>query len=55
VSSAEARAVWETDVFGALAVYQAMPPLLREALTARIVNVSSGVGSLTRTSDPAYA
>jgi NAD(P)-dependent dehydrogenase (short-subunit alcohol dehydrogenase family) len=50
----EVRAVWETNVFGVLAVYQAMLPLLREAPAARIVNVSSGVGSLTRNSDPAY-
>jgi NAD(P)-dependent dehydrogenase (short-subunit alcohol dehydrogenase family) len=49
------RAVWETNVFGVLAVYQAMPPLLREAPAARIVNVSSGVGSLTMNADPAYA
>jgi NAD(P)-dependent dehydrogenase (short-subunit alcohol dehydrogenase family) len=48
----EVRAVWETNVFGALAVYQAMLPLLREAPAARIVNVSSGVGSLTRNADP---
>jgi NAD(P)-dependent dehydrogenase (short-subunit alcohol dehydrogenase family) len=41
------RAVWETNVFGVLAVYQAMLPLLRESSDARIVNVSSGVGSLT--------
>jgi NAD(P)-dependent dehydrogenase (short-subunit alcohol dehydrogenase family) len=54
VSLDEMRAVWETNVFGVLAVYQAMLPLLREAPAARIVNVSSGVGSLTRTSDPAY-
>ena len=46
--------MWETNVFGVLAVYQAMLPLLREAPAARIVNVSSGVGSLTRNSDPAY-
>jgi NAD(P)-dependent dehydrogenase (short-subunit alcohol dehydrogenase family) len=45
----EIRAVWETNVFGALAVYQAMLPLLRESSEARIVNVSSGVGSLTST------
>src|SRR5271157_2130265 len=32
-----------------------MLPLLREAPAARIVNVSSGVGSLTRNADPAYA
>jgi len=55
VSLDEMRAVWETNVFGVLAVYQAMLPLLREAPAARIVNVSSGVGSLTMNSDPAYA
>ncbi len=49
----EVRAVWETNVFGVLAVYQAMLPLLRKAPAARIVNVSSGVGSLTMNSDPA--
>lgn len=48
----EVRAIWETNVFGVLAVYQAMLPLLRNARHARIVNVSSGVGSLTATSDP---
>ncbi len=50
----EVRTVWETNVFGVLAVYQAMLPLLRESSDARIVNVSSGVGSLTMNSDPAY-
>jgi NAD(P)-dependent dehydrogenase (short-subunit alcohol dehydrogenase family) len=54
VSLEEVRAVWETNVFGVLAVYQAMLPLLRETPAARIVNVSSGVGSLSRNSDPAY-
>ena len=51
----EVRAVWETKVFGVLAVYQAMLPLLRLSADARIVNVSSGVGSLTRNADPAFA
>jgi NAD(P)-dependent dehydrogenase (short-subunit alcohol dehydrogenase family) len=55
VSLDEMRAVWETNVFGVLAVFQAMLPLLREAPEARIVNVSSGVGSLTTNSDPAFA
>ncbi len=41
-------------MFGVLAVYQAMLPLLRKAPQARIVNVSSGVGSLTMNSDPAW-
>ena len=50
----EVRSVWETNVFGILAVYQAMLPLLREAPVARIVNVSSGVGSLTVNSDPDF-
>ncbi len=50
----EIRAVWETNVFGPLAVYQAMLPLLRESSDARIVNVSSGVGSLTTNADPTY-
>ena len=54
VSLEEVRTIWETNVFGVLAVTQAMLPLLREAPAARIVNVSSGVGSLTRTSEPAY-
>jgi NAD(P)-dependent dehydrogenase (short-subunit alcohol dehydrogenase family) len=53
VSLDEMRAVWDTNVFGVLAVTQAMLPLLREAPAARIVNVSSGVGSLTRNSDKA--
>lgn len=53
-SMAEVRAVWETNVFGVLAVYQAMLPLLRESSDARIVNVSSGVGSLTSNADPTY-
>lgn len=52
VSLAEMRAVWDTNVFGVLAVYQAMLPLLRETPGARIVNVSSSVGSLTMNSDP---
>jgi NAD(P)-dependent dehydrogenase (short-subunit alcohol dehydrogenase family) len=50
----EMREVWGTNVFGVLAVYQAMLPILRETPDARIVNVSSGVGSLTTNSDPAF-
>ena len=48
----EVRAVFETNVFGVIAVTQAMLPLLREAPAGRIVNVSSGVGSLTRIANP---
>jgi len=54
VSLDEVRAVWETNVFGVLAVYQAMLPLLQESPNARIVNISSGVGSLTANADPTY-
>lgn len=50
----EIRAVWDVNVFGVLAVYQAMLPLLRKGVDARIVTVSSGVGSLTANADPAY-
>ena len=48
----EVRAVWETNVFGVLAIYQAILPLLRESSDARIVNVSSGVGSLELNAAP---
>ncbi|SIO66564.1 NADP-dependent 3-hydroxy acid dehydrogenase YdfG [Singulisphaera sp. GP187] len=54
VSLDEVRAVFETNVFGVVAVTQAMLPLLREAPAARIVNVSSGAGSLTMNADPAF-
>ncbi|MGQ3477330.1 SDR family oxidoreductase [Paenibacillus sp. TY11] len=50
----EVRAVFETNVFGVIAVTQAMLPLLREAPAARIVNVSSSAGSLTINSDPNF-
>lgn len=55
VSIEEVRAIWDTNVFGVLAVYQAMLPLLRLSADARIVNVSSGVGSLTLNADPSFA
>jgi NAD(P)-dependent dehydrogenase (short-subunit alcohol dehydrogenase family) len=48
----EVGAVFETNVFGVIAVTQAMLPLLREAPVGRIVNVSSASGSLTMNSDP---
>ncbi len=45
--------VWRTNFLGALAVTQAMLPLLRNAPSPRIVNVSSALGSLTLNADPA--
>lgn len=50
----EMRTVWETNVFGLLAVTQAFLPLLRLSPAARIVNVSSSLGSLTLNSDPSW-
>lgn len=46
------RRVMETNFIGAAAAAQAMLPLLRAAPAARIVNVSSGLGSLTLNGDP---
>jgi NAD(P)-dependent dehydrogenase (short-subunit alcohol dehydrogenase family) len=54
-SLADIRLVFETNVFGVIAVTQAMLPLLRKAPAARIVNMSSRIGSLTAISDPAFA
>ncbi|HEX7348206.1 MAG TPA: SDR family oxidoreductase [Rhodanobacteraceae bacterium] len=48
----EVRAVFATNVFGVIAVTQAMLPLLRASVAGRIVNVSSGRASLTLASDP---
>jgi NAD(P)-dependent dehydrogenase (short-subunit alcohol dehydrogenase family) len=47
------RAVYEINVFGVVTVTNAMLPLLRRAEAARIVNVSSEVGSISSQSDPA--
>jgi NAD(P)-dependent dehydrogenase (short-subunit alcohol dehydrogenase family) len=46
------RTVYETNVFGVVAVTNAFLPLLRTAPAARIVNVSSEVGSITSMTDP---
>jgi NAD(P)-dependent dehydrogenase (short-subunit alcohol dehydrogenase family) len=46
------RETYETNVFGVVAVTNAMLPLLKHAPAARIVNVSSGVGSLASMTDP---
>ena len=46
------RSVVETNVLGVIRVTNAMLPLLRRSPSPRVVNVSSGVGSLTRQSGP---
>jgi NAD(P)-dependent dehydrogenase (short-subunit alcohol dehydrogenase family) len=48
------RRVFETNFFGTLAVTQAMLPLVRKSEAGRIVNVSSGLGSITLNGDPAW-
>jgi NAD(P)-dependent dehydrogenase (short-subunit alcohol dehydrogenase family) len=52
ISVDEVRTVWETNVFGVIALTQGMVPLLRQSQAARIVNVSSGLGSLTVNASP---
>ncbi|MFI6518067.1 SDR family NAD(P)-dependent oxidoreductase [Spirillospora sp. NPDC050679] len=46
------RAVFETNVFGVIAVTNAMLPLLRRSPAPRVVNVSSHAASLALSSDP---
>lgn len=47
-----ARRIMDTNFVGTLAVTQAMLPLLRQSPAARIVNLSSSLGSLTLNGDP---
>ena len=47
------RTVIDTNVFGVIRVTNAMLPLLRQAASPRIVNMSSSVGSLARQSQGA--
>jgi NAD(P)-dependent dehydrogenase (short-subunit alcohol dehydrogenase family) len=46
------RSTFEANVFGVVAFTQPLRPLLRAAESACIVNVSSGLGSLTINADP---
>lgn len=48
----ELKTVWETNVFGTLTVTQAFLPLLHKAPAARIVTVSSALGSFGINSNP---
>lgn len=43
---------YDTNVFGVFRVTKAMLPLLKKSGHGRIVNVSSGLGSLNRSADP---
>jgi NAD(P)-dependent dehydrogenase (short-subunit alcohol dehydrogenase family) len=46
------RRTYETNVFGVVSVTNAMLPLLRRAPAGRIVNMSSGLGSVAQASNP---
>jgi NAD(P)-dependent dehydrogenase (short-subunit alcohol dehydrogenase family) len=48
------RKTFDTNFFGLIAVTQALLPLIRKSDGGRIVNVSSGLGSLTQQSDPTW-
>jgi NAD(P)-dependent dehydrogenase (short-subunit alcohol dehydrogenase family) len=48
----DVREVYETNVFGVVRVSHAFLPLLAESDAPVVVNVSSGMGSLGRTTDP---
>ncbi|MDB5085991.1 MAG: dehydrogenase [Bacilli bacterium] len=46
------RMTYETNVFGMFSVTKAMLPLIKKSPAGRIVNLSSGLASLTLNSDP---
>ena len=48
------KRTYETNFFGVVAVTQAMLPLIHQAEAGRIVNMSSGLGSIAQNSDPDY-
>ncbi len=51
-SMEKARQTFDINFFGVLAVTQAMLPLLQKSDEARIINMSSDLGSLVRATDP---
>jgi NAD(P)-dependent dehydrogenase (short-subunit alcohol dehydrogenase family) len=48
------KATLETNVFGPLLVTKTMLPLLKRSAAGRVVNMSSGLGSLAQNNDPAW-
>ena len=52
VTAAAMRTVFETNVFGLVQVTHAFLPLLQRSAAPVVVNVSSGLASLTRVSEP---
>lgn len=53
VDLATLKATFETNVFGVFSAIQQFLPLLKRSADARVINVSSTLGSLTSLSDPA--
>jgi NAD(P)-dependent dehydrogenase (short-subunit alcohol dehydrogenase family) len=52
VTPDQLRQVYDTNVFGVVTVTNHLLPLLRRSAAGRIVNMSSGLGSLAQSSDP---
>ena len=52
LSMENVKATYEVNLFGPIRVTQAFAPLLKASEDARIVNMGSGVGSLTLITDP---
>ncbi len=52
VSMDRVRRTYDTNVFGVISVIQAMLPLLKKAQAGRIVNLSSGLGSIVTAATP---
>ncbi|BAV07145.1 NAD(P)-dependent dehydrogenase, short-chain alcohol dehydrogenase family [Filimonas lacunae] len=55
VATENVKEVFETNFFGVITVTVAFLDLLKKAAQPRIVNVTSGLGSLTLHSDPAWS
>jgi NAD(P)-dependent dehydrogenase (short-subunit alcohol dehydrogenase family) len=55
VSEEILRKTFDTNFFGVIAVTKAFLPLIKKSENGRIVNVSSGLGSLTQNSDPNWS
>ncbi|MFI7281856.1 SDR family NAD(P)-dependent oxidoreductase [Micromonospora chersina] len=53
VTAGDMRTLFETNVFGPVRVTHAFLPLLRRSAAPVVVNVSSGLASVTRLADPA--
>lgn len=46
------RNTFDTNFFGTLAITLVVLPLLKRSASGRVVNLTSGLGSLTQTGDP---